>query len=141
MVAVKIIDTSQEVSFVLQGKGGTMSSITVPQVEYVGGKTPQESAALLNARIVELRHNNPSFERDGLGFWVTYNKVICEDEEKATETDDKHPRCSDCILFESAGEKVKWGKCKRYGGASVNRNKLACASYWINNLGGDELNA
>ena len=122
-----------------------MSSITVPQVEFVGGSTPQETAALFNTRIVELRFNKPTFERVDSGFWITYTKEIetSRDKEKEVEHSDVYPRCSNCLYFEKAGERVKWGVCRRYGDASVNANKKACATFWKYKLGigGDELNA
>ena len=117
-----------------------MSNIVVPQVEYIGGSTPQESAALFNARIIELQFNNPTFERDGIGFWITYSKdVQCETPKKVSYGGDGFPCCSECSYFKRVSERVKWGACD-YHRASVNANNKICEEY-RKNIGGDELNA
>lgn len=120
-----------------------MSSILVPQVEYVGGNTPQESAALFNARMIELRFNKPSFERDGMGFWITYSLDVQHGTPKTvsytTSCTDGFPRCSECSNFERVSERVKWGTCSVHR-ASVDANKRICEEFQ-RNLGGDELNA
>ena len=113
-----------------------MSKIAVPQVEYVGGSTPQESAALLNERIMELKRYNPTFEREGLGFWITYNKDIQESADAEaiphkTTTSYAYARCLTCPHLEHVSDRVKWGLCRMHN-ANVNFNKAVCESYWNN---------
>ena len=119
-----------------------MNSITVPQVEYIGGKTPQEAAALFNARIVELRFNKPTFEREGDGFWITYTKDI-EETSHETKTESSaeisRPCCGNCLFFEQISYRVKWGKCSLKDYACVNRDSTACEDYPLG--GGDERSA
>lgn len=117
-------------------------SIAVPQVEYIGGNTPQEAAALFNAKMVELRFNKPTFERDGAGFWIIYNKEIEEAPIPTAPVMKKwagRPTCGDCPAFEAVSDRVKWGKCRLKGYASVNKTSTACSA--CPTEGGDELNA
>lgn len=114
----------------------------IPQVEYISGATPQESAAMLNARLRELGRNSPTFERDGAGFWITYS--IDMDNEPAKpkyRITGEGVCCPDCPCFELTSERAKWGKCQRHGGASVSCRKKVCDTYWMLMEGGDEINA
>lgn len=117
-------------------------NIKVPQVEYISGTTPQESAQMLNARIRELGHSNPTFQRDGIGFWITYD-VSLDDEPKTPRQ--KFPGegvcCSFCPCFEHVSDRAKWGRCQKHGGASVSGHKKVCDTYWILIEGGGEFNA
>ena len=116
-----------------------MSNIKIPQVEYISGSTPQESTLMLNARIKELMRNNPSFERDGIAFWLTYIIDVTDEAEKPKT--DKSAYCSGCPCFERVSDRAKWGKCQKHGGASVSCRKKVCDTYWILIEGGDEINA
>ena len=53
-----------------------MRSTTIPQVECVEGRTRQEAVLKFNKRMNELAYVNPSWEREGDVFWITYNKLI-----------------------------------------------------------------
>lgn len=121
-----------------------MSSMAVPQIEYVGGNTPQESVALFNARMYELRFNNPTFERDGMGFWITYNKDMDAHAKGRPvlkgATEHGYPHCIECPHYEYVSDRVKWGACTMHGNASVNRDMNVCEAYWYDE-GGDEPNA
>ena len=116
-----------------------MNNVKVPQVEFISGSTPQESAQMVNARMRELGHNSPSFERDGIGFWITYKIDI--DNKPKRRTAGQGVCCPDCPCFELASEHAKWGKCQKHGGASVSSRRKVCDTYWILIEGGDEINA
>ena len=114
-------------------------SIKVPQVEYISGATPQESAAMCNARMRELSRNSPTFQRDGIGFWITYYTNIGEPKRCEPKTADAC--CSGCPYFEEVSERTRWGRCQKYGGASVSRYKIVCDAYFMLTEGGDGFNA
>ena len=116
-----------------------MKSITIPQVECVEGRTRQEAVLKFNKRMNELAYVNPSWEREGDVFWITYNKLIEEPEDiiEEHELEGECPCCKDCPLcdrvvdiYGNIDSRVKWGKCTRYGMVSVNLNKRVCAAYW-----------
>ena len=116
-----------------------MKSITIPQVECVEGRTRQEAVLKFNKRMNELAYVNPSWEREGDVFWITYNKLIEEPEGVVEEHElqGECPHCKDCPLcdrvvdiYGNIDARVKWGKCTRYGMVSVNLNKKVCAAYW-----------
>ena len=118
-----------------------MKSITIPQVECVEGRTRQEAVIKFNKRMNELAYVNPSWEREGDVFWITYNKLIEEPENiiEEHELQGECPHCKDCPLcdrvvdiYGNIDARVKWGKCTRYGMVSVNLNKRVCAAYWEN---------
>lgn len=116
-----------------------MKSITIPQVECVEGRTRQEAVFKFNKRMNELAYVNPSWEREGDVFWITYNKFVEEPEDiiEEHELQGECPHCKDCPLcdrvvdiYGNIDARVKWGKCTRYGMVSVNLNKKVCAAYW-----------
>ena len=115
-----------------------MSTIRIPQVEYISGTTPQESTLMLNARIKELMHNNPSFQREGIAFWLTY---IIEVNDEIKKPENESVCCPACPCFERVSDRAKWGRCRRLDGASVGCHQKVCASYWKIIRGGDEFNA
>ena len=116
-----------------------MKSITIPQVECVEGRTRQEAVLKFNKRMNELAYVNPSWERDGDVFWITYNKLVEEPENivEAHEMNGEYRYCEDCPycdrvvdIYGNNDTRVKWGKCMKYGMVSVNLNKRVCAAYW-----------
>ena len=114
----------------------------VPQVEFISGSTPQESTQMVNARMRELGCNSPTFERDGIGFWITYTIDIDNKPEKPKRRSaGQGVCCPDCPCFELASDRAKWGKCQRHGNVSVSCRKKVCDTYWILIEGGDEINA
>ena len=122
-----------------------MRSITIPQVECIEGKTRQETVALFNRRMEQLININPAWERDGDVFWITYNKLVEEPENivEEHEMNGEYRHCEDCPycdrvidIYGNKDSRVKWGKCMKYGMASVNLNKRVCAAYWENEEGG-----
>ena len=109
-----------------------MKITTIPQVECVEGRTRQEAVLKFNKRMIELACVNPTWEREGDVFWITYNKLIEEHELKG-----EYRYCEDCPycdrvvdIYGNIDARVKWGKCTRYGMVSVNLNKRVCAAYW-----------
>jgi hypothetical protein len=118
-----------------------MRSTTIPQVEYIEGRTPQEAAYKFNQRIEQLKDVNPTYVREGATFWITYMKLVEEPENIIEEHEMKgeYRHCEDCPfcdrvvdIYGNKDTKVKWGKCMKYGMVSVNLNKKVCAAYWEN---------
>lgn len=118
-----------------------MITKTIPQVECIEGRTRQEAAARFNERMMQLISINPEWERDGDVFWITYNKLIEEPENivEEHELSGESLHCIDCPycdrlidIYGNKNNKVKWGKCMKYGMASVNLNKRVCSAYWKN---------
>ena len=116
-----------------------MKITTIPQVEYIEGRTPQEAALKFNQRIEQLKDVNPTYVREGATFWITYMKLVEEPENiiEEHELQGECPHCKDCPLcdrvvdiYGNIDARVKWGKCTRYGMVSVNLNKKVCAAYW-----------
>ena len=118
-----------------------MKSITIPQVECVEGRTRQEAVLKFNKRMIELACVNPTWEREGDVFWITYNKLV-EEPEDIVEEHELKGECLHCIdcpfcdrvvdIYGNVDTRVKWGKCMKYGMVSVNLNKRVCAAYWEN---------
>ena len=118
-----------------------MNISMIPQVECIEGKTRQEVVMKFNKRMVELAYVNPSWEREGDVFWITYNKLAEEPENVVEEHEMKGEslHCIDCPycdrvtdIYGNKDARVKWGKCRKYGMASVNLNKKVCSAYWEN---------
>jgi hypothetical protein len=113
-----------------------MNIYMIPQVECIEGKTRQEVVLKFNKRIAELAYANPSWEREGDVFWITYKK-LAEEPESVVEEETLH--CIDCPyceritdIYGNKDARVKWGKCMKYGTASVNLNRKVCKAYWEN---------
>ena len=118
-----------------------MNIYMIPQVECIEGKTRQEVALKFNKRMVELAYANPSWEREGDVFWITYKKLAEEPENVVEEHEMKGVslHCIDCPycdrvidIYGNKSARVKWGKCMKYGMSSVNLNKKVCRAYWEN---------
>ena len=118
-----------------------MKSTTIPQVECVEGRTRQEATLKFNKRMIELACVNPTWEREGDVFWITYNKLVEEPEDIVEEHELKgeYRHCEDCPfcdrvvdIYGNIDARGKWGKCMKYGMVSVNLNKRVCAAYWEN---------
>ena len=77
-----------------------MISKKIPQVIVVSGETPEETAALFNAKMMELADLNiePTFERDGNLFWIYYDitTTVCETKVEEYEQEHGHHNCSEC---------------------------------------------
>lgn len=118
-----------------------MRITTIPQVECIEGRTRQETALKFNKRMLELAYVNPSWEREGDVFWITYNKLTEEPESivEEHEMNGESLHCIDCPLcdrvvdiYGNIDSRVRWGKCMKFGMACVNLNKKVCKAYWEN---------
>lgn len=119
-----------------------MNNVKVPQVEFISGATPQESAQMVNARMMELGNNSPTFQRDGIGFWITYTVDIDEKPERPKRhAEGEGVCCPECPCFEFVSDRAKWGRCQKHGGASVSYRRKVCDTYWRLLEGGDGVNA
>ena len=96
---------------------------------------------LFNRRMEQLVNVSPAWEREGDVFWITYNKLVEQPENIVEEHELKgeYCYCEDCPycdrvvdIYGNIDTKVKWGKCMKYGMASVNLNKRVCDAYWEN---------
>lgn len=111
-----------------------MKAIRIPQIEYISGSTPAESAVLFNEAMMKLAQYNPTFERTGADFYIYYQVVKEEVEEEKKPT--KKACCLDCIYlsrdlnrFGEVDKRKKWAVCK-YTGIRTNIESRACEIYY-----------
>lgn len=101
-----------------------MRTKSVVQVRAIQGNSPQETAMLFNEAMQELASLNPTYERDGSTFWITYTVVRDEAEtlsEKYELMGDKST-CADCPKvvrdlnrFGEIDARKKWALCGKTG--------------------------
>ena len=107
----------------------------VPQVRFIQGRDPHETAQMFNETMTELAELNPTYEREGDSFWVYYKVDMYSDEEIFERVTTTSAHCEDCPYimrdlnrFGNIDARKKWATCGKTG-ERVHMESKACDIY------------
>lgn len=111
-----------------------MREMNIPQIEYISGNTPAESAALFNEAMMRLAPYHPTYERAGADFYIYYEITKAEAEGEPKEA--KKATCGDCPFldkdlnrFGEIDKRKKWATCKKTD-IRTRMDTKACGFYY-----------
>lgn len=115
-----------------------MKTITRHRMEAITGSTPQEAAALFNEAMDRLAELNPTYEREGLTFWISY-KIITDEAESLSDVNELTGCTAHCVecpyiirdtnRFGGVDTRKKWATCGKTG-ERVRIDSKACDIYY-----------
>lgn len=113
-----------------------MRELSIPQIEFISGQTPAESAALFNEAMMRLAAYHPTFERAGSDFYIFYEITKREAESDREERPKKaKATCGDCLYlskdlnrFGEIDKRKKWATCSKTG-IRTHITSKACGLY------------